>query len=274
MNLDILNEKYINEFKRKINELNTSEMNVSVSWWSDYSKSLNDGNNQLDDSTLYFVLTKMPSTSYGDATLQAIIVSCLCEQKAMSYVYSLLEQYQNKSVNEKYFIENVMINENYFTPSVDSNYLPINVNYGVEISMQGTIAFTENASDIEKLEVFNQEVKYLNVYESVTITPLSQHLGDINDDIDMMAKTLNQNALYKMDIKLINNSTLELCNIAREIKDGKASINTKMPVKIYYSDGLENEREMVIISIGKNSGLGESPTLTLTLTDAYEDIEE
>ena len=274
MNLDILNEKYINEFKRKINELNTSEMNISVSWWSDYSKSLNDGNNQLDDSTLYFVLSKMPSTSYGDATLQAIIVSCLCDQKAMSYVYSLLEQYQNKSVNEKYFIENVMINENYFTPSVDSNYLPINVNYGVEISMQGTIAFTENASDIEKLEVFNQEVKYLNVYESVTITPLSQHLGDINDDIDMMAKTLNQNALYKMDVKLINNSTLELCNIAREIKDGKASINTKIPVKIYYSDGLENEREMVIISIGKNSGLGESPTLTLTLTDAYEDIEE
>lgn len=274
MEVNKLNNYYKEHLKAELETFNTEGYNLSIEWEMDFSKAKNDQNNIfLNDKTIYIVLSKLPSVNLEGLLIQSIMISALCEQKVMPHAMAILENYQKKVITTKKWFEDVLLTESYNSPTLQQNYLAMDVAYGVEITMTGTILFNENVNDIEKLYIFNQEIAFVNAIETLAMSPNANSIVT-DKDYTNLAKSINSSCAYKLDIKIIDKKDLEICNVIRAIKTEMQSPNTIIPIRIIESSGFEFEKNMVITSYAKNSGRTESPIMTIALMEANEILLE
>ena len=174
MEIERLNNAFKEHLKAELEVFNTNGYKLSVEWEIDFSSSKNDDNNIfLNDKTIYFVLSKLPSVNLEGLVIQSIMISALCEQQVLPHAMAILENYQRKVITSKIWIEDVLMTETYNSPSLSQNYIAMDVSYGVEITMSGTILFNEKVNDIEELYIFNQKINFINAVEAVAMTSTS-----------------------------------------------------------------------------------------------------
>lgn len=268
MEISRLNEYYKQHLIDEFSSFNTEGFNISIEWEMDFQKSKDIENNVfLDEKTLYFVLTKLPSTNFQGILIQSIMISCLCEQKALPHAMAILENYQKKVITSKKWFENVMFTESFTSPNVSQNYLAIDVAYGVEINMSGTILFNEDVSDIEKIEIESQEIPFINALETLSFTQVATDTIQSNEEYTYLAEAINKSTVYKIDIKFIDKIGLSICDYIRAIKNKTKHSNQLLTVKITESSGFVSERKMLLVAFAKSSGRTEAPIISITLTD-------
>lgn len=257
-------ELYINHLKEKLQSYVADGYTIEANWEMDVRE---DPTQHFDSKTIFIILTKFPSVNNGSSTIQSIIISALCETKAVNETFRILELYQKDAYNKKYFLNEFMINESFYSPSITQNFLDINVSRGTEITMQGTVVFSENVSDIKELYFFNEKINFTEVEESWTTQPISQTAINVNEEEDTTksAESINQSAIYRLQVKMINGVNT-ICNVLRDLMHDKLSMNITIPVKIVYTDNnVEFTKEMIVISITRLGILNGSPLVTFSL---------
>lgn len=270
MEVNELNNYYKDHLQAELETFNTEGYNLSIEWEMDFTKAKNEDNNIfLNDKTLYFVLSKLPSVSLEGLTIQSIMISCLCEQSAVASAMAILENYQKKVITSKIWFENVLMTQSYNSPNLSQNYLALDVAYGSEITMTGTLLFNENVNDIGALYLFNQQIDYINAIETLTTTPSANSVVETTE-YSTLTKSINDACTYKLDIKFIDKVDLSICEMIRQIKIGNLTSNFIIPLKIIETSGFEFEKNMIITSYSKNSGRVESPIMSISLMEANE----
>lgn len=270
MEVNKLNNYYKNHLQAELEAFNTEGYNLSIEWEMDFTKAKNEDNNIfLNDKTLYFVLSKLPSVSLEGLTIQSIMISCLCEQSAVASAMAILENYQKKVITSKVWFENVLMTQSYNSPNLSQNYLALDVSYGAEITMTGTLLFNENVNDIAELYMFNQRIDFINAIESFATTPSANSVVETTD-YSTLTKTINDSCTYKLDIKFIDRIDLSICDLIRQIKVGNLSCNYPINVEIVESSGFRFTKQMILTSYSKNSGRVESPIMSISLMEAND----
>lgn len=265
-----LNEYYKEHLQAELEEFNTEGYKLLLEWEMDFSKAKNDENNVfLNDKTIYFVLSKLPSVNFEGILIQSIMISALCEQSVLPYAMAVLENYQRKAITNKIWFENVMMIETYNSPSVSQNYIAMDVAYGVEITMTGTLLFNEDVNDIAELYLFGQKVDFVTAIETLSSAQSANSISYQNQYVNL-AKSITTSCVYKLDLKIIDKRNRTICDLIRHIKTEQATSNFVIPLKVIESDGFEFTKNMVLSSYAKNSGRTETPLITLSLVEANE----
>lgn len=265
-----LNNYYKDHLQAELEAFNTEGYKLSLNWEMDFTKAKNDQNNIfLNDKTIYFVLSKLPSVNLDGLLIQSIMISCLCEQSVLPYAMAILENYQRKVITDKVYFENTLMTQSYNSPNVSQNYLAMNVNYGVEITMTGTLLFNENVNDIAELYIFNQKIDFINAVETLATTPRSSSIIE-STAYSILTKGINDTCTYKLDIKFIDKQNLSICELIRSIKTETNSSNYIIPIKIVETSGFAFDKYMILTSYSKNSGRVEAPIMTISLIEANE----
>ena len=258
MEINKLNNYYKDHLQAELEAFNTEGYKLSIEWEMDFTKAKNEDNNIfLNDKTLYFVLSKLPSVSLEGLTIQSIMISCLCEQSAVASAMAILENYQKKVITSKVWFENVLMTQSYNSPNLSQNYLALDVSYGAEITMTGTLLFNENVNDIGALYLFNQKIDYINAIESIATTPSANSVVETTE-YSTLTKSINDTCTYKLDLKFIDKVDLSICDMIRQIKIGNLT------------SGFEFEKKMILTSYSKNSGRVESPIMSISLMEAND----
>ena len=269
-----LNNYYKDHLQAELEQFNTEGYKISINWEMDFTKAKNDQNNIfLNDKEIYFVLSKLPSVNLDGLLIQSIMISCLCEQSVLPYAMAILENYQKKVIADKIWFENVLMTQSYNSPNLSQNYLTTSVNYGVEITMTGTLLFNENVNDIGMLYLFNQRIDFINAIETLATTPRSTAIIE-NTDYSVLTKGINDTCTYKLDIKFVAKQNLVICELINAIKTGTASSNYVIPLRIVESSGFEYQKEMILTSYSKNSGRVEAPIMTISLIEANDILKD
>ena len=269
-----LNEYYKEHLQAELEAFNTEGYKISLEWEMTFNKAKNDENNIfLDDKTIYFVLSKLPSVNFEGILIQSIMISALCEQSVLPYAMAILENYQRKAITNKIWFENVMMMESYNSPSVSQNYIAMDVAYGVEITMTGTLLFNEDVNDIAELYLFGQKVDFVTAIETLACVQCANTIK-VSNNYTNLAKSINSSCVYKLDLKIIDKRDRTICDLIRHIKTEQVTSNFVIPLKIIESDGYEYSKNMLLSSYAKNSGRTETPLITLSLVEANEILLE
>lgn len=270
MEIARLNEYYKDHLQAELEDFNTEGYKLSLQWEMDFTSAKNDENNIfLNDKTIYFVLSKLPSVNFEGILIQSIMISALCEQSVLPYAMAILENYQRKAITNKVWFDNVMMTETYNSPSVSQNYIALDVAYGVEVTMTGTLLFNEDVNDIAELYLFDQKIDFVTAIETIGCVQ-SANTIKVNENYTNLAKSINTSAVYKIDFKIIDKTNRTICELLRQIKIGNVSSNFVIPMRIIESDGFEYRKDMILSSYAKNSGRAETPLITISLVEANE----
>lgn len=265
-----LNEYYKEHLQAELEAFNTEGYKISIEWEMDFSKAKNDENNIfLNDKTIYFVLSKLPSVNFEGILIQSIMISALCEQSVLPYAMAILENYQRKAITNKVWLDNVMMTETYNSPSVSQNYIALDVAYGVEVTMTGTLLFNEDVNDIAELYLFDQKIDFITAIETLASSQSANSI-EYNNQFTNLAKSITTSCVYKLDIKIIDKTNRMICELLRQIKIGNVSSNFVIPMRIIESDGFAFTKNMILSSYAKNSGRTETPLITISLVEANE----
>lgn len=238
-----------------------------LSWNSDIEKRKASNNTRMDfqDNEIFIVLTSNPSRSYGDGDLTwNLELTCMCAQKDLENVFEILTQYANGTIQNKWWTdEGVLVNEHWFTPTIQENFIDYNITKGALISMSGNIAFTQNIVDVDSVYLMNEKTKLLEFFK--TTTAVTQNNVSVNSSHN---KGINKSILIKIDLKIKNTNSI-FSNICRAIANNEISMNTEISCKIVYTDGYEENYNMIVNSSILNCANGAIPTLTASLIEKF-----
>lgn len=264
-----INKEYKKAFaehiQARLKEINEN-YNYIINWYIDIEKRKMERDPRIDihNKDVFIVLTPLPSRAYGDNSIaQQLEITALCDMNEMSDVMDVLSEYQDSAVQNKWWTdEGVLVNESWFSPSIQETLFNLNVGKGSIISMQGSVSFTPDVVDIEKVLIFDEQVKLFEFFETTSGDSVPNAPAGTT-----RRKAKNRSQTYTINLKC-KSSANSFCQTLKQWKDGKISVNVDIPVKLIYTDSTEaNERHMVINSAVFTTTDGTIPTWSVQLME-------
>lgn len=260
----MLNELEI--FKQKLVERLTNindQYTYNVELFSQYQKKkINQEKDILEDKEVFIVLNPLPSESYGSGIINLNIEMLIkCYDDYVEDVIDILSEYQISVINQRFFVDTTMINESWYSPTVNESFINMGIRKAKVISMTGTISFTLNVVDIQTLKVNNQEIKYTLIQDGTTAEVMPNNPVGGNG----FKSSVNRGSLYNLSLRaVITNQSL--FQLARQWKFGQIGTNTLLDVELAYTDGVSFTMQMKFDSIQETHGDGNVPVMAITLS--------
>lgn len=259
------NKEFKNHLQEKLESIN-NEYKYKINWFVDIEKrKIAEQNPKEDvrDKEIFIVLTPLPSRSYGDnAIVQQIEITAMCNMNDMEACIDILNEYQDAVVQKKWWTDSgVLVNESWYSPSVQETLFNLKTGKGSIITMQGSVSFTPNVVDVEKIFIFNEWVKTFEFVESTTADTLPSAPSGTT-----RKKSNNRTIMYVINLKCKSTNNI-FCNTLTQWKEGEVSINVVIPVKLIYNNGTEKEHNMIVSSAVFTTASGTIPTWSVQLTE-------
>ena len=243
-------ELYQNKIKDYLS--NITEKKIVVSWISDISE-------EIDSDTIRIVLNKLPSINYETSTIYSIQLIAICDTSIQDECFRILELYQADNFNKKFYLDNNLCFESYYSPSSDNNFINLGTNTGIEISMQGTIVVSKSSSEIIKVSIDKEEIHTIAIKEITSASVLSQPTINSEDTL-----SISDSRTYELMLTLPFTNSL-FCQRVRGYMYGLISLNHPFEVALEYSDGFKIAFQMIINGVEKDSNNSQVSGLIVTL---------
>lgn len=210
------------------------------------------------ESDIKVIIKYLTGTIYQDTLLQPLQLYVLTDkfEEARYIMQTFVENYsQTRDKFEfKYF------KQTYNTPVVLENFIPIKNKQSNALYVNATLTLLGDVIDIEKIEIDNEEIRFVDAQEHYIVQTTSQKIA--NEELSYNKK---QTATYSLAITCKNSNSIFLRNVKR-IRHGDLSGNNRFKVSIYYDgDSSPITHYMIIISSSLTTSESTFPTSTITL---------
>lgn len=190
-------------------------------------------------------------------------------------VYSELGTFENARNLLTYFATNynfiredsdsANIIQSYSIPTMQEEFVEEDNSFRAIFNMSGTFVYGENTSGITKLELeigsdTYENINFLNVNVSFTMSPSSANIGNKNNRIS----TINKNGAFTMAFSIPSLANLQIVNKVDGIALGDSDINTLFNFRIT-KGGTTYTKTLHLISYELDQEITNMPMLTIGL---------
>jgi hypothetical protein len=210
------------------------------------------------ESDIKVIIKYLTGTIYQDTLLQPMQLYVITDkfEEARFLLQTFVETYSQTRdrFQFKYF------KQMYNTPVVLENFIPIKNKQSNALYVNATLTMLGDVVDISKLEIDNEEIKFIDCQEHYIVQSTSQKIAG-----EELSYNKKQTATYSLVIvcKNVNNVFLRK---AKQIRHGQLSGNNQFSVKIYYdNESRPVEHKMIIMNSSFVTTEASFPTSTITL---------
>ena len=214
------------------------------------------------------ILKMQTGTKYEDSTVQPFQLMVLTPD-----VLDAKEQLEAFiTLNQNQFFISEFVNyckQYYYTPIVPTIATPTGNQLTHQVILTGTLIISENVSDVKECFIDGEKVKITTCAISYS-TQAEAHVKMFSNPT-ALAETTNKGSALNIQLTFINKNN-QVCDKLRQIRLGKAKINTKFKVKLVFTDNdVEEQITCVCTSVSINFENGALPVVTAIFSKTGSD---
>lgn len=257
-------KEFMNHLQKVLTSID-STYTYNINWYADIEKMKTRGGASFKcgKKEAFIVVNPLPSKSFGGSSIvQSLEIAIMCRIDDASDLIDIFSEYQDSVVNKKWWTsDGTLVNESWYSPTATQNFLDYSVEKGATLVMNGSVSFTQDVVDVEKVLIYGQWNKTYEFLKSTVADTLPN--SEVNG---VRKKAKNRTILTKIDLKCKNSNTL-FCQKAREFEESENAINFDVPIKLIYTDGHEKIYNMIFNAVVFSSTDGTIPTISVTLME-------